>query len=346
MRYIIGLMSGTSLDGLDLCYCSFSNSESEFKIHTAQSYPYSDNWKRKLQKAFELNARDLVQLDADLARLFATLINQFITENDIKELDAIASHGHTVFHQPEKHFTKQIANGAYIAALTGITVISDFRSADIALGGQGAPLVPVGDRDLFQDYNNRVNLGGFANISFKNDQNEIIAFDVCPANMALNELAKLKGFEYDNNGEIASKGTLDIDLLTQLNDLEFYKRNSPKSLGIEWYTEHFKPILLSSSTSLENKMRTLIEHISMQLSFSFKKGSVLLSGGGAHNRFLVDRIKANCENEIVLPDKNIIDFKEALIFAYLGFLRLLNKNNVLSSVTGASKDHCAGTIHL
>jgi len=343
--HIIGLMSGTSLDGLDVCYCSFDPSEINFSIHATSTYSFSDSWKSKLQNAHRSTAYDLAQLDADLAKLFAEKVKLFIKENDIKKVDAISSHGHTVFHQPINHFTKQIANGAYLAALSGFPVVSDFRSADVALGGQGAPLVPIGDRDLFKQHRNRLNLGGIANISYENEDHDTIAFDVCPANMALNELARAKGVAYDKHGKIAASGTVDHDLLTQLNSLKYYHEAAPKSMGIEWYMEHFSPVVNDSPISIENKMRTVVEHISQQLASHFKDGSVLLSGGGAHNYFLVERIKANTENTIILPDKDIIDFKEALIFAYLGFLRLRNEINVLSSVTGASKDHCAGNIH-
>lgn len=339
-------MSGTSLDGLDVCYCSFDPTGIKFTIHAAKSYSYSDNWKSKLQNAHQSNALELAQLDADLAKLFSEKVRLFIKAHDIKKVDAISSHGHTVFHQPLTHFTKQIASGAYLAALTGIPVVSDFRSADVALGGQGAPLVPIGDRNLFKHYRNRLNLGGIANISFENEDHNTIAFDVCPANMALNGLAGAKGIAYDKDGEIASSGTVDHDLLAQLNSLKYYQEAAPKSMGIEWYIEYFNPLLKNSKISIENKMRTVVEHISQQLASHFKEGSVLLTGGGAHNRFLVERIKANCENAIILPDENIIDFKEALIFAYLGYLRLRQENNVLASVTGAIKDHCAGTIHL
>lgn len=342
---IIGLMSGTSLDGIDVAYCSFDRDSNQYSISHCESIPYSKTWQKKLKNAHTLNAYDLSKLDSDLASHFAIVIKQFIEDKNITDVDAIASHGHTVFHQPKNKFTLQIANPAIISALVNLMVIGDFRSADVALGGQGAPLVPIGDRDLFSTYKNRINLGGFANISFEKED-KTYAFDVCPANMALNEIANTFDLNYDSGGLIAEKGMLIEALLNQLNDLDYYKANYPKSLGIEWYINTFKPVLDNFKCSNEDKLRTLVEHISTQVCKVLIKGSVLISGGGAHNAFLVERIRANCSNEIILPESTIIDFKEAIIFAYLGHLRMKNKTNVLSSVTGASEDHCAGSIHI
>jgi anhydro-N-acetylmuramic acid kinase len=337
-------MSGTSLDGIDLCYCCFSDEGRGFSILASSTYNYSDDWKERLKNAIHLSGEDLTALDSDLASLFASVINAFIEEKKIKKLDAIASHGHTVFHQPHKQFTLQIGSGAYVAALTKNKVISDFRSADVVLGGQGAPLVPIGDRDLFKDYSNRLNLGGFGNISFEKG-GLTLAFDICPVNMALNEMASHFNLSYDEDGAIARSGEVNEELFDRLNSLAYYREKAPKSLGAEWYLNVFKPVLIASNVDAKDKLRTLVEHIAYQLTNCFVDGNVLLSGGGAHNSFLVERIKANSANQIIIPDSNIIDYKEALVFAYLAYLRLQNKNNVLASVTGAIKDHCAGSIH-
>lgn len=338
-------MSGTSLDGVDLVCCSFDIDSTNFSISHSNTFPYNESWKKRLKKAHELNAYELSQLDSDLSKHFSDVIMSFITANKIEDLDAIASHGHTVFHQPSKKFTLQIANPAYISALTGYKVIGDFRSSDVVLGGQGAPLVPIGDRDLFSSYTNRLNLGGFANISF--EKNGVsYAYDICPVNMPLNEIATLLGSSYDKDGLMAQQGKINNALLDQLNTIAYYRKGYPKSLGIEWYNRSFRPFIQNSDCSNKDKLRTIVEHISIQISNSFTEGNVLISGGGAHNSFLIDRIHANCSNEIILPDNTVIDYKEALIFAYLGHLRLLTKINVLASVTGALKDHCAGSVHL
>lgn len=338
-------MSGTSLDGIDLSYCSFNTHDSDYAMHSSKTYNYPEEWKKRLKNATSSSAQDLALLDAELTFLFATYIADFIKENAIEKVDAIASHGHTIFHQPSKKYTLQIGNGSYLSALTDAKVISDFRSADIALGGQGAPLVPIGDRDLFKSYNNRLNLGGFGNISFQK-KGQTMAYDICPVNMALNELAANFNLAYDKGGEIARCGKLIPSLLNELNSIDYYKKSFPKSLGAEWYTEVFRPIVNNFDADDKDKLRTLVEHIAVQLSTEFIDGNILITGGGAHNDFLTERIQDNTRNEIVVPKEEIIDFKEALIFAYLGHLRLLEKNNVLASVTGATRDHCAGNIHI
>ncbi len=343
--HLIGLMSGTSLDGVDLAYCTFYKDNSSFKIEASKTFPYNESWKKRLRNADQINANELAQLEIDLSKLFSEYILQFIDTYKLKNIDAISSHGHTLFHQPKKGYTYQIGQASYISALTSYKVIADFRSADVALGGQGAPLVPIGDRNLFSNYNNRINLGGIANISFELE-NKTLAFDICPLNMALNEVVQELAYEYDSEGEIARSGNIDQQLLTKLNAIQFYQKKGPKSLGKEWYTDTFYPLLLNTNRSIQDTLRTLIEHMAHQICRSMKGGNTLITGGGAHNSFLIERIKALSENEIIVPEKNIIDFKEALIFAYLGYLRMNERINVLSSVTGATKDHIAGIIHI
>ena len=338
-------MSGTSLDGLDVAYCTFQSTPPLFKINNSISYPYSKEWKMRLSDADQLSANEFAKLDADITTLFASIINRFIEDCSIDDIDAVSSHGHTIFHQPNMGYTVQVGSPSYLAAKTGLTVIGDFRTADIALGGQGAPLVPIGDRKLFTEFKNRINLGGFANISYEKDGNTI-AYDVCPLNMGLNILANKLGFDFDQNGSIAKTGNLSEKLLLELNAIEYYHQKGPKSLGKEWFIKDFYPIIENSTVAVEDKLRTLVEHSALQINKAMIKGNCLLSGGGTHNDYLVERIRELSKNEITIPSASIIDFKEALIFAYLGYLRLLNKNNVLKSVTGASKDHVAGTIHL
>lgn len=338
-------MSGTSLDGLDLAYCTFQSTPPFFKINNSISYPYSKDWKSRLTDADQLSAKDFAKLDTDITTLFASMISRFIEDHSIGDIDAVSSHGHTVFHQPNMGYTVQVGSPSYLAAKTDLTVIGDFRTADIALGGQGAPLVPIGDRELFTEFKNRINLGGFANISYEKDGNTI-AYDICPLNMGLNLLANKLGYDFDQSGSIAKTGNLSKKLLLDLNTIDYYHLKGPKSLGREWFIDDFYPIIEKSTVSIEDKLRTLVEHAALQINKAMIKGNCLLSGGGTHNDYLIERIRALSENEIIIPSPSIIDFKEALIFAYLGYLRLLNKNNVLKSVTGASKDHIAGTIHL
>lgn len=344
--FALGLMSGTSLDGIDLALCRFETSESgwSFAIEAADTVPYSAEWRKKLVEAEKSTAQNILLLHNEYARYTGEVINRFLQGKAAPQL--VASHGHTIFHQPEKHFTFQLGNGTVIAAETGIKTISDFRNMDVALGGQGAPLVPIGDCLLFGEYEYCLNLGGFANISYKKGD-QPIAFDIGPANIVLNYLAQQKGQEYDKNSLIAKNGQVDNILLKELNNLTFYRQNPPKSLGKEWLDSELIPLLRKSSLSLPDQMRTLYEHIAFQIGqVIHHPGKMLITGGGAHNPLLLERIAACSKAEVIIPEKEIIDYKEALIFAFLGVLNNRGQVNCLSAVTGASRDNTGGTIHL
>ena len=342
---VIGAMSGTSLDGLDIAAVEFDykNEKWSFNLNVATTISYSEKWIDKLKDAPTLSGEKLTELHSEYGNFTGLKINDFIKETGFKP-NLIASHGHTIFHQPEKHFTLQIGNGAEIATVTKTTTIADFRIGDIALGGQGAPLVPVGDKLLFRDFDNCLNLGGFANISFEKD-NQRVAFDISPANFPLNFFAEKRGFPFDKNGEIGKEGNLNNELLSELNSLNFYKQNPPKSLGREWMEEIFFPILNRYKISDSDKMRTLYEHIAIQIAkVSSSDGKLLVTGGGAFNSFLMERIKYHSTLEVVIPESKIVNYKEALIFAFLGVLRIQNKTNCYSSVTGATKDSSVGIV--
>ena len=344
---VIGLMSGTCLDGVDIAYCIFTedNAQWEFKILNAETVAYSQEWKKKLSSIKDINYADFVQTDEDYGHYLGKLTNDFIVRNKI-QVDFVASHGHTVFHQPEKRLTVQIGKGEAIASHLKCPVIFDFRSLDVALGGQGAPLVPIGDKLLFGDYDYCINIGGFANISFDKNQKRL-AYDICPANIIMNGLVQNIGKEFDEDGKIAKSGSLNESLLQDLNNLDYYFKDYTKSLGKEWVLEKFQPILDSYVMTIEDKLRTVIEHISFQITKQFDgkpDSNILFSGGGVKNKFLMERISQMTNNNIVIPDEIIIDFKEAMIFAFLGVLRLRNQINCLSSVTGASRDSVCGII--
>ena len=345
---VIGVMSGTSLDGLDIVFCNLSFTDSwSFKILKSKTLNYDPEWKEKLSNAHNLSGFDLQKLHKEYGSFIGESINSFINDIDQK-INLIASHGHTVFHQPESKITLQIGDGTEIAVITGITTISDFRSLDVALGGQGAPLVPIGDELLFSEYDFCINLGGFSNISFK-ENNIRVAYDICPANIILNYLANKLGKAYDKNGTLGKDGNINIDLLKKLNNLEYYHLTHPKSLGREWLDEVFLPIIEQSKISIYDQIRTVYEHIAYQISLSLntsKKSKTLITGGGAYNNFLIEQIKQKTKSKIIIPDKEIIEFKEALIFALLGVLRFNNQINCLSSVTGAKRDSSGGIIHL
>ena len=338
-------MSGTSLDGLDLAAVEFyyDNEKWDFNLAATATVPYSDEWENKLAASDKLTGEKLIQLHTDYGRFTGKEVLKFMQSSGFVP-DLIASHGHTVFHQPEKHFTFQAGSGAHIAAETGITTVADFRTGDVALGGQGAPLVPVGDRLLFSEYETCMNLGGFANISFE-QSGKRIAFDICPVNFILNDLARKLGKPFDENGELGRQGTIDNQLLEKLNQLEFYAQNPPKSLGKEWMDNYFSPVTEESNLSVQDKLRTAYEHIAVQIAnASPENGKILVTGGGAFNTFLIEQIKMHSSAEIIIPGKQIIDFKEALVFAFLGLLRHLGEVNCYASVTGASRDSSSGVI--
>lgn len=344
----IGLMSGTSLDGLDIAACEFilSNGKWSFKILSCHTYPYSPEWKSKLADLPSADALTLSYYNVEYGHLLGRLTRSFLNKTDFMP-DLIASHGHTIFHQPANGFTLQIGSGSAIAAETGLPVVCDFRSADVALGGQGAPLVPVGDRLLFAEFDACLNLGGFANVSMEVD-GERIAFDICPVNIVLNRIASRLGMEFDKDGIIARSGNVDFDLLEQFDNLGYYKQKWPKSLGREWLEQEFLPMANSYTGPVANLMRTVCEHVAAQVKRSVpiqRDLKVMVTGGGAHNLFLMERIRDKSNQNWIVPQNEWIDYKEALVFAFLGVLRWRNEPNVLRSVTGSRINHSGGAIY-
>ena len=323
----IGLMSGSSLDGLDIALVRFQEKEDkyQFQILQAETLPYPEYWTEQLSGAFHKQPEDLVQLDKDYGKYLGEQVLAFAKKHNTSP-DFVASHGHTIFHRPEEHYTLQIGDGQELAKACGFTVVNDFRSEDVSKGGQGAPLVPIGDKLLFGDYEICLNIGGIAN-------------------QALNYLAQMKGLPYDRDGEMARSGEVDITLLKQLNRHPFYGLYPPKSLGREFFEANQKELL--QVLSVPDLLATFVEHIALQIALGVShlpKGKILVTGGGARNKFLMERLQARSSHEVVIPDKMIIDYKEALVFAFLGLLRMEGKTNVLASVTGAESDSCSGQI--
>ncbi len=342
----IGIMSGTSLDGMDLAAVEFQlkNGKWRFSIVAAETISYDKNWLKKLQTSPTLSGEELIELHSEYGKYIGLQVNRFIEKTGFIP-DLISSHGHTIFHRPEKQFTFQLGNGAAIAATTNITTVADFRTGDVALGGQGAPLVPIGDELLFPEFDYCLNLGGFANISYQQNEQRI-AFDICPVNFVLNYFAEKQGFTFDKNGELGRQGEINAELLEKLNSLPFYSQASPKSLGREWMESEFLPILDSFSISDSDKLRAAYEHIAFQIGKAAKqRGKMFLTGGGTFNIFLVERIKKYAHAEIIIPSPEIINFKEALIFAFLGVLKIRGEINCFSSVTGAEKDSSSGVVY-
>lgn len=347
---VLGLMSGSSLDGMDLAMCSFKEENGGMSYHllAAETVAYPYYLQEKLDDALNISTQDLHDLDQELGEFYASHLNRFIQKYGAKP-DLIASHGHTVLHQPDKGITMQIGDGDVIAKKTRIRVVNDFRIQDVSKGGQGAPLVPVGDKDLFGEYEFCLNLGGIANISFEKDGARI-ACDICPCNMATNTLSRWIGIEFDNHGALAASGEVHTDLLTRLNNLSYYKSHPPKSLGKEWFLRQFLPELRKTKLTIEDALCTVNEHIADQIAafintHASDSSTILATGGGVYNKYLIGQIENKTNASLVIPDEKLIDFKEAIVFAYLGLLRVLDRVNVLASVTGARSNTSAGIIN-
>jgi len=339
-------MSGTSLDGVDLAIVKFKyfNKRWSYELLSSKTKKYSIEWVKKLKKGVNLNKVNLSNLDNDYTKYLALIINNFISFADIK-IDFVSSHGHTIIHNPKEGFTFQIGNNEKLANLTCQSLICDFRIQDVLLGGQGAPLVPAGDYHLFSDYTATLNIGGFANIT--KFYKSVIAYDICPVNTVLNRLSNQLNVSFDDKGLIASSGNLIDNMLEDLNSLSFYNQPAPKSLGVEWVEEKINPIINKyKSYSVSDLLNTFVIHISSKIADQLPlKGKVLLTGGGVYNEFLIELVKSKSNCELIIPNSLLIEYKEAIIFAFLGVLRIRNEINCFKSVTGASMDHSSGTIY-
>jgi anhydro-N-acetylmuramic acid kinase len=368
MPRVIGLMSGSSLDGLDIACVDFHSigiyptEKWTFNIVHAETMSYSSDWIKKLSTATELDARSYLLLHTSYGHYLGQCVNHFIAKYNLEldDISLVASHGHTVFHEPWNGMTGQIGDGASICAETCLLVVNDLRSMDVAYGGQGAPIVPIGEKYLFNEYRLLLNIGGIANIT---DQKYQIAFDICPANRILNKLVeKYFNKNYDENGDYSSKGEINEILLNKLNQLDYYKKFYPKSLSNSFGLDIIYSLLEKENLNINNILRTYIEHIIQQIlnsiqmiidkekqeQTSYINCKMLITGGGAHNKFLLQSLKTKLKDkfniEIEYPDAKVIDFKEALIMAFIGLLRIQNKSNVLASVTGAKVDTIGGAV--
>ncbi|MEO6613827.1 MAG: anhydro-N-acetylmuramic acid kinase, partial [Chitinophagaceae bacterium] len=354
----IGVMSGSSLDGLDIAFAEFQEQGGKWTYAVKQTacYSYEEGWRNRLANAISLTALDYQLLHTDFGHYIGEKVNAFINDHELQyQVALIASHGHTSFHVPGRKMTAQLGDGAAIAALTRLPVVTDLRAMDIAFGGQGAPIVPVGEKLLMGEYAYFLNIGGIANISINTDH--YTAFDVCPANRVLNMLANEAGQPYDNGGAMAESGTINNELLERLNQLEYYKKPSPKSLANDFGTDIVYPLVKNSGLDINDSLRTYTEHIAVQIKNAFSilgnhkpqttNHKLLATGGGAFNLFLVRVLREKMQQlniELVVPDADLVSYKEALIMAFIGVLRWRQEYNVLSSVTGASRDSIGGAL--
>lgn len=359
---VIGLMSGSSLDGVDIAYCQFSKTQEEgwqYQVIAAETIPYDPKWVIRLQHLDHQNAITFIKTHTFYGHYLGNLVNSFIESKQIQrsQIDFITSHGHTIFHNPRNMFTCQIGDGAAIATRTQLPVICNLRTSDVSVGGQGAPIVPIGDKHLFAKHKFCLNLGGISNISCKLDNGNMLGFDISPNNLALNYLAQKINLPYDANGEIAATGNVVRPLLEQLDATAYYQRPIPKSLSNGWVNKFFLPMLEMFDLSIEDKMRTLVEHIAMQISRDIRRiyqtqpvsqssdDSILVTGGGAHHRFLIEQLASVSPVKVVIPSLETVDFKEAIVMGFIGVLRARGEANVLSSVTGADRDTVNGAIY-
>jgi anhydro-N-acetylmuramic acid kinase len=346
---VIGLMSGTSLDGVDMVSCMIRQREGTwvYVIEAAQTVRYSNKWKEKLSNTTKLSGEALQLLDIEYGRYLGVLVQAFVIKNKLRGVKFVSSHGHTVFHQPDKNLTFQLGNGNALHAACGYPVVCDFRQLDVALNGQGAPLVPVGDRELFHEYDICLNLGGIANHSMQ-WKGKRVAYDICFANMGLNDLASKAGLAFDKNGSLASDGVINESMLKDLNAVYEKLRSKRPSLGYETYIKFIKPIIDREETSINDRMATFVESIANEIALTIPKSdkrlSMLCTGGGVFNNFLMYRLVEICNDRIsiIVPEDEIVKFKEAVVFAFLGVLRVRGEINCLKSVTGAKRDNCGG----
>jgi anhydro-N-acetylmuramic acid kinase len=355
----IGLMSGSSLDGLDIAYVEFEEVGGKwtYQVIASECVSYDEDWHKRLANAKDLSARNLHILDMQYGAFLGYQVNAFMEKYQLEyKVALIASHGHTIFHEPGVS-SVQIGHGAAIAAAIKLPVVSDLRSMDVALGGQGAPIVPMGEKILFPGVSYFLNIGGIANISY-HDQIIHDAFDVCPANRVLNLLSAQVGQTYDNNGKLAASGNVNDELLRELNSLHYYREVYPKSLANDFGTEIVFPLILSYGLSTEDALATYVEHIATQVADAVRMicfertlrlsgDNMVISGGGALNEYLVQKIAAHLTPfsiNVSIPDESTIHFKEAIIMALLGVLRWREEDTVMASVTGASRDSIGGAL--
>lgn len=343
------------MDGLDTVHATFQiiDGSWSFQIGKAETIPFPQEWQARLSKIASVSSQDLLIADLEFGRWVANVTNDFIHRNSITA-DLVASHGHTIFHQPERNLTYQIGNGSVIAVETGFTVVNDFRTLDMALGGQGAPLVPIGDKLLFGEFDFCLNLGGIANISYDHG-GQRVALDICPLNQVLNHLSRRMSLAYDEGGKLANAGRMDQLLLNKLNALLYYKKQGPKSLGREWIEKEVLSMMDAHPGTIPDLLCTFNHHAAFQIAevvtseirarSSQSPCTLLVTGGGAYNSFLIGLLKEmTAPTAISVPEDLIVDFKEALVFGFMGVLRVRNEINCYMSVTGASADSSLGQV--
>lgn len=337
---VLGMMSGTSLDGLDLCAVRFEEVESKitYRILAAETLAFTSFWTDQLQKAAQQSAIDLLALHASFGRWLGEEAKRFMHRHGLS-IDLVSSHGHTIFHQPNKGLSFQLGDGQHLAAAAGLEVVADFRQLDVAMGGQGAPLMPLPDKLLFPEYSRFLNLGGIANLSIQKSD-ATLGYDICAFNQVFNHYANKLGKPYDEGGKIAASGQVHFSLVKELDQLPYFQKEGPKSLGREEVEAWYLPLL--NSLSEQDALATMAQHAINQLSKVLGSAEpILVTGGGAYNQHVLNNLRGVIAH---VPTPEVVEFKEALGFALLGWLRYHGRTGALSTVTGAEKDHLAGVL--
>lgn len=352
---VIGVTSGTSLAGLDLVFVALTEVRGKwtYEIKAAERLAYTPEWEEKLGSAANLPARDYLLLNSEYGHYTGHAVKQFISQHQLDhQVHFITAHGHTVFHVPGQKMTAQLGDGAAIAAVTGLPVISDLRAMDVALGGKGAPILPIAEQLLFPDYRYRVNLGENATIAIQKDE-QFLAFDICPCNYILDTLAETLGRAYDDEGKLAAGGVTDQPLLGALNGLAFYNEKYPRTLASKFGTGIVMPMIQQHQLSTQGKLNTYTHHIAAQIEKVVKdllpqeedtSRSLLLTGGGTANTYLVKVIEEVLQPLNITVTTQNEPFRNALMIALLGALRWRQEPNALASVTGAEKDSVGGAL--
>lgn len=359
--YVVGIMSGSSLDGLDIALCRFEQDDLSgklsFDLVDTAAIPFDENMMSRLGVGATMDVRSLKKLEVDLSRYIAESVNQFL-EAGAHTADYISCHGHTIWHVPEDGYTVQIGQGAIISELTGTPCICDLRSNDMAVGGQGAPVAPIVEQILFPEFDFYINLGGIANVSFHSDQ-EVISWDSVPCNQILNHYASQKGLPYDDGGSLAESGKVDKGLKEAWMSLPYFGRSYPKSMDNTWVKNHFLAGASSFDVSIEDALATMVDVCVSQIQGDIKDHvgdtggqhlrKCLITGGGAHNTYLVSQLSevlTHDDIEVIKPKDEIVDYKEAILMALMGFLRIEGISNTISSVTGARTNTIGGAVYV
>jgi len=344
---IAGVMSGSSLDGLDIAIVHFSPN-SDWQLLWSYDIPYTPEWVSRLKNYHLLSSTEYVSLKFDFSRYIGELVGDALGDYS-GNVDYVSFHGHTLLHLPEKGITEQIGNGGVLAAILNIPTITDFRTQDVTKGGVGTPLAPLVELNLFKGHDYYLNLGGIANITKLIDAAKLMAYDVCPCNQVLNYFSNQMGKDYDEGGEIARSGTINKNLIDYLNSIPYFDQNPPKSLDNNWIMNEVIPNFPAGK--IEDTLHTfcnwVAECIANEVEES-KASSLMVSGGGAHNTYFMECLTSrlsskNCE--LHLPSKEIIDFKEAILMSLMAYKYINGESNVLCSVTGASSDSIGGALY-